>query len=145
MTDFFFFKIKPMKFIQTHLFLTMLFLASMNTSFSQLTKGAQIEFKEQTHNYGTVKYGSDGSYVFTFTNTGNAPLTISKCESSCGCTIPSWPKEPIAPGAKGEIKVVYDTKKSGAINKEVYIFSNAVNESKVSLRIKGNVMPKPSN
>jgi hypothetical protein len=70
-------------------------------------------------------------------------LIISKAQGSCGCTVPSWPKEPIAPGAKASITVKYDTKKAGAINKNVTITSNASNEPNKVIRIKGNVAPAP--
>ena len=61
-----------------------------------------------------------------------------------GCTVPSWPKEPIAPGATSQLKVKYDTKRPGSINKSVTIFSNAINEPTKVVRIKGSVLPKPA-
>ncbi|MDX2360214.1 MAG: DUF1573 domain-containing protein [Crocinitomicaceae bacterium] len=106
--------------------------------------GATIEFKKETHDYGTVEYGGNGQCSFEFTNTGNAPLIISQAKGSCGCTVPSWPKEPIAPGATAVITVKYDTKRPGAINKSVTITSNAVNAPTQVIRIKGNVSPKPA-
>jgi len=105
--------------------------------------GAQLKFDKDVHDYGTVKNGADGSCTFDFTNTGNAPLIISNAKGSCGCTVPSWPKEPVAPGATATITVKYDTKRPGAINKSVTITSNAVNEPTKVIRIKGNVLPKP--
>lgn len=116
-----------------------------NQVVAQVESGAKIDFKKETHDYGNVKYGADGSCTFEFTNTGNAPLIISNAKGSCGCTVPSWPKEPIAPGAKGTITVKYDTKRPGAINKSVTITSNAVNEPNKVIRIKGNVLPAPDN
>jgi hypothetical protein len=125
--------------------LVVLFVASvaMNTAVAQLETGAKIEFTKDTHDYGTVKYGADGTCTFEFKNTGNEPLIISTAKGSCGCTVPEWPKEPIAPGAKGTITVKYDTKRPGAINKSVTITSNAVNEPTKVIRIKGNVLPAP--
>ena len=77
------------------------------TSLAQ--KGPKIEFKEETINYGEVEKGKDdGIRVFEFTNTGDEPLLIKNAKSSCGCTVPEWPKDPIAPGAKGQIKVQYN-------------------------------------
>lgn len=105
--------------------------------------GAKIEFEKEVHDYGTIKNGADGTCTFDFKNTGNAPLIISNAKGSCGCTVPSWPKEPIAPGATATITVKYDTKRTGAINKSVTITSNAVNEPTKVIRIKGNVLPKP--
>jgi hypothetical protein len=125
--------------------LVVLFVASvaMNTAIAQIETGAKIEFSKDTHDYGTVKYGADGTCTFEFKNTGNEPLIISTAKGSCGCTVPEWPKEPIAPGAKGTISVKYDTKRPGAINKSVTITSNAVNEPTKVIRIKGNVLPAP--
>ena len=119
-------------------------LISFN-SFAQVESGAKIEFKKDTHDYGTVKYGGNGECTFEFTNTGDAPLIISNAKGSCGCTVPSWPKEPIAPGAKGVITVKYDTKRPGAIAKSVTITSNAINEPISTIRIKGMVGPAPTN
>lgn len=105
--------------------------------------GAKIDFKKDTHDYGEVKYGADGTCTFEFKNTGTAPLIISNAKGSCGCTVPEWTKEPILPGKTGVITVKYDTKRPGAINKSVTITSNAVNEPTKVLRIKGNVGAKP--
>ena len=105
--------------------------------------GAKITFKNTTHEYGEIYVGSDGSYAFEFTNTGNEPLILSKPRSSCGCTVPAWPKEPILPGETNEIKVTYNTRKAGPFNKTVTIFSNAKNKKSVVLRIKGKVIPQP--
>jgi hypothetical protein len=71
--------------------------------------------------YGTVAYGSDRVRKVKFTNTGNAPLVIASAHGSCGCTVPTWPKEEIAPGASSTIDINYDTNRPGAINKTVTI------------------------
>ncbi len=104
--------------------------------------GPEITFKNVMHDYGTIYVGSDGSYEFEFTNTGNEPLILSKPRSSCGCTVPTWPKEPILPGESNKIKVTYNTHKPGPFNKSVTIYSNA--NKTVILRIKGKVIPKPA-
>lgn len=106
--------------------------------------GAKIKFDKEVHDYGTIKNGADGACTFDFTNTGNQPLIISNAKGSCGCTVPSWPKEPVNPGQTATITVKYDTKRTGAINKSVTITSNAVNEPTKVVRIKGNVLPKPT-
>ena len=116
---------------------------SMNKASAQTEKGAKIEFAKETHDYGTIKNGADGTCSFEFKNTGNEPLIISMAKGSCGCTVPEWPKEPIAPGAKASIKVKYDTSRAGAINKNVTITSNAVNEPTKIIYIKGTVLPLP--
>lgn len=126
----------------------MLFVAAVATNSvmaQEVTQdGAQIKFEKEVHDYGTIKNGADGTCTFDFTNTGNQPLIISNAKGSCGCTVPSWPKEPINPGQTATITVKYDTKRTGAINKSVTITSNAVNEPTKVIRIKGNVLPKPT-
>lgn len=126
--------------------LVVMFVAVLgaNTAVAQeVTSGAQIEFEKDVHDYGTVDYAGNGQCTFEFKNTGNAPLIISNAKGSCGCTVPSWPKEPIAPGATASISVKYDTKRPGAINKSVTITSNAGNSPTKVVRIKGTVKPKP--
>ena len=111
-------------------------------SFAQT--GPRIEFKEETINYGEVEKGKDdGIRIFEFTNTGDQPLIITNAKSSCGCTVPEWSKEPIAPGGKGQIKVQYNMN-PGPISKTITIESNAVNKPNgmVPLRIKGTVIVK---
>ena len=104
----------------------------MNTVNAQIEKGAKIEFSKETHDYGNIKYGGEPYCNFEFKNTGDEPLIISNAKGSCGCTVPQWPKEEIAPGATGEIKVRYDTKRVGVINKSVTIQSNAMNADNVT-------------
>ncbi|MCB0553375.1 MAG: DUF1573 domain-containing protein [Phaeodactylibacter sp.] len=70
---------------------------------------AKIEFEETSFDFGEVKEGAIVEHSFSFTNTGKAPLLINNARSTCGCTIPDWPKEPIPPGEKGEISVRFDT------------------------------------
>jgi hypothetical protein len=103
--------------------------------------GPEIKFKTTSHDYGEIYLNGDGTYKFEFTNTGNEPLILSKPRSSCGCTVPSWPKEPILPGESSVIKVTYNTHKAGTFNKSVTVFSNS---KTVILRIKGKVVPKPA-
>ena len=131
------------------LFTMMMFFVAAVTTNSVLAQevsqdGAKIKFDKEVHDYGTIKNGADGTCTFDFTNTGNQPLIISNAKGSCGCTVPSWPKEPVNPGQTATITVKYDTKRTGAINKSVTITSNAVNEPTKVVRIKGNVLPKPT-
>ena len=102
--------------------------------------GPEIEFEKLVHDYGDVPYNGDGQCEFRFTNTGNEPLILQKPKSSCGCTVPSWPKEPILPGESDVITVTYRTTKVGAINKSITVTSNAKVNSTVVLRIKGKVL-----
>ena len=102
--------------------------------------GAGMVFVTETIDYGTVAYNSDGRREFLFTNNGNKPLIITNVQSTCGCTVPTYPKEPIAPGAKGVIGVKYDTSRAGqAFTKTVTLTTNAVEPSR-TLTIKGNVL-----
>lgn len=106
--------------------------------------GAKIEFKEETINYGDVYKGVDsGKRTFEFTNIGDVPLIIKDAKSSCGCTIPSFSKEPIAPGKTGIIEVQYNMN-PGPISKTITVESNAINKENgmVALRIKGTVLVK---
>jgi len=101
---------------------------------------AEITFESEVMDYGTIENGANGEREFKFKNTGKEPLIISQAQGSCGCTVPTWPKEPIKPGASASIKVTYDTKRTGNFEKTVTITSNAKNSPKV-IRIKGNVKP----
>ncbi len=103
----------------------------------------EISFEKTSHDYGTIVQGGDGTCEFKFTNTGKEPLILSKPQSSCGCTIPTWPQEPILPGKSEVIKVTYNTQNIGPINKSVTITSNA-KTSRIVLTIKGNVVAKPA-
>jgi len=111
---------------------------------AEITSGPQITIDKIVHDYGTIEQGANGECVFTVTNTGNEPLVISLCKGSCGCTVPTCPKEPIAAGASATITVRYDTKRVGPINKSVTITSNASNEPRKVVRIKGKINAKPT-
>ena len=104
---------------------------------------AEIEFEEEVHDFGQMKQHGDASTEFKFTNTGSEPLIISNAKGSCGCTVPTWPREPIAPGETATIKVKYDSKRVGPINKSVTITSNAENAPTKVIRIKGNISAAP--
>ncbi|HIP36873.1 MAG TPA: DUF1573 domain-containing protein [Crocinitomix sp.] len=119
-------------------------MAQDNGGAAVVTDGPQIKVDKDVHDYGTIEQGGDGTCTFTITNTGNQPLIISMCKGSCGCTVPTCPKEPIAPGASATITVKYDTKRVGPINKSVTITSNASNEPRKIVRIKGTVKAKPT-
>lgn len=113
------------------------FAASAQTS----KEGPEIRFDKMEHDYGTIKQDADGSCVFKFKNIGNEVLVISDVRKSCGCTTPTWSKEPILPGQTGEIKVGYNTANIGTFSKTITVISNAVNAN-VTLTIKGNVVAK---
>ena len=86
---------------------------------------AKLSFDALTYDFGTVREGAVIEHRFRFTNTGNVPLLISNARSTCGCTVPDWPREPIAPGAQGEIPVRFDTKnKTAGQRKPIMITAN---------------------
>ncbi|MBX7180714.1 MAG: DUF1573 domain-containing protein [Bacteroidia bacterium] len=103
----------------------------------------EITFEKEVHDYGNIKQGADGGCEFRFKNTGKEPLIISNARGSCGCTVPQWPKDPIKPGETGVLKVNYDTKRVGPINKTVTVTSNAKTATK-TVRIAGNVEAVPT-
>jgi hypothetical protein len=103
----------------------------------------EITFEKLVHDYGTVAYGGDGVCTFKFSNTGKEPLILQQPQSSCGCTVPTWPKEPVLPGESNEIQVTYNTRKVGPINKTVTVRSNAKTNT-VVLRITGKVEQDPN-
>ncbi len=85
-----------------------------------------IEFETTRHHFGVIESGEKVSHSFKFINSGNAPLVISSAKATCGCTVPSYTKEPIQPGEKGSIEVTFDSSgKSGMESKNVTIISNA--------------------
>lgn len=116
----------------------MLFVGLLSLGIYAQDATAKIEFKSETIDYGEIAKDSDGIRVFEFTNTGTVPLVISDVKSSCGCTIPKKPEEPIMPGKTGEIQVKYDTRRVGPIRKAITVTSNADTPTKV-LKIKGTV------
>ena len=124
-----------------------LLLFAAVVGFSSMSFGqAKIEFtaKENTIDYGTVtKEADNGMRTFEFKNSGNAPLVITNVQSTCGCTVPSFSKEPILPGKTGKIDVKYNMA-PGPIRKTITVESNAANYEggKIPLKIKGEVIIK---
>ncbi len=111
---------------------------------SYAQSGPKIEFKAEnnTIDYGTVVKGVDtGVRTFEFTNTGDAPLLITNARSSCGCTVPQPPKEPIMPGGSDKIEVRYNMN-PGTISRTITVETNATNveNGTVQLYIKGKVV-----
>lgn len=101
-----------------------------------------ITFNKLVHDYGAINVNGNGDCEFEFTNTGKEPLVLTNVRSSCGCTVPSWPREPVLPGKTGVINVRYNTSRAGMINKTVSVYSNASN-SPITLQIKGSVVAPP--
>lgn len=102
-----------------------------------------VSFAETEFDFGTVDAGEIVSHEFEFTNTGSEPLIISNAKGSCGCTVPKWPKDPIAPGASGKIMVEFNSKgKKNKQNKKVTITANT-EPAQTFLYVKGDVTPEP--
>lgn len=128
-------------FIPAMLFAACIAIGQTSTSTTgNSTDAAEITFKNLTYDFGTVANGSKATYEFEFTNTGTSPLIISEVKSPCGCTTPSWPKEPLVASASGVIEVAYDTKRTGLATKKVTVMSNA-NTPTVVLTFTINVLP----
>jgi len=103
-------------------------------------EGAGMLFENETIDYGTLPHNADGKREFVFVNNGNKPLIITNATGSCGCTVPTFPKEPIAPGAKAIIGVKYATDRVGAFTKTVTVTSNAEGQASKILTIKGTIL-----
>jgi hypothetical protein len=98
-----------------------------------------MSFDKTTHDFGKIKITDNVSVDFIIKNTGKAPLFLSEPRSTCGCTVASYPKEPIMPGQSSKITVTFEPEKEGPFTKQVTIFSNAEN-SPVTLVIKGEII-----
>ena len=103
-----------------------------------------VKFAESEYDFGKVKEGEKVVHVYKFTNTGKEPLIINSAKGSCGCTVPEWPKDPVAPGATGEIKVEFNSKgKVGQQSKTVTIMANT-DPNPSQIIIKGVVEKDPN-
>jgi hypothetical protein len=103
--------------------------------------GAQsvISFTAEKHDFGTIPQGTPVTHTFSFTNTGKEPLFIKNAAGSCGCTVPEYTQEAIAPGAKGNVKVTFNAAALGPINKTVTITTNSATTPVIVLNIGGEV------
>ena len=100
-----------------------------------------MSFEKSEHDFGTIEQGTPQETLFKFTNTGNAPLIITDAKSSCGCTVPNPPKDPIAPGESGELKVNFNGSGQNQVTKTITVTANTEKGSEI-LRIKAFVNPK---
>lgn len=132
-----------MKYLASFLLIT-LSLVGFAQETAQLS-GPQITFAEKSFDFGEINQGDRVEHVFEFENTGTEPLVLSDVRTTCGCTAPQWPREPVAPGAKASIKVVFNSVgKMGMQNKVVTVMSNAVNNP-ARVKIVANVLQKSPN
>jgi len=113
--------------------------ATTTKAITPAPDGAGMVFETETIDYGTIPHNADGKREFVFTNNGTKPLIIESAQGSCGCTVPTKPEGPIAPGAKATIGVKYATDRVGAFTKTVTIKSNAAGQETKVLTIKGTV------
>lgn len=104
----------------------------------------EIKFESTVYDYGKIENGADGMCTFKFKNIGKEPLRLTNVRSSCGCTVPKYSQDLVLPGKSGTIQVKYDTKRTGVINKQITVTSNA-KTSTVILSIKGEVNAPPVN
>jgi hypothetical protein len=114
---------------------------TIHSTSSSVSEGkSEILFREYQHDFGKVSEGEKISYVFTFDNKGTENLTIFSATTTCGCTVPSYDKKPIPPGASGNLEVVFDTsERSGIQTKTITVKSNATT-SVVLLKITAEVV-----
>lgn len=104
-----------------------------------------MKFDTVVQDFGTITQGESVTKVFKFTNTGEADLIITSARGTCGCTVPTFPRKPIAPGGKGEIEVVFNSEnKAGTQHKNVYIIANTP-EAKNTITIRGKVLTPANN
>jgi hypothetical protein len=118
-----------------------LFIAAI-VSVNAQTSGPVMTFETTTVDYGKIEKGSDRVRNFKFTNTGNEPLIIKSAKGSCGCTVPTYPKEPVMPGESANIEVNYDTNREGQFTKTVTLTTNETTDTH-TLTIKGEVKTAP--
>jgi len=114
--------------------------ASQETTTPPNPNAAKIDIKEETYSFGEIPEGPQVTHEFKLVNNGKEPLILSNVRASCGCTTPSWPKEPILPGKESAILVTYNTQgRVGAFTKSITITSNSDTPNKV-IYIKGDVI-----
>lgn len=117
-------------------------LISLSTNFlsaqDDAVKGPVMTFESMIVDYGDIVQNSEPLRVLKFTNTGTEPLVVSNARGSCGCTVPTWPKQPIMPGESSQLEIRYDTKRLGNINKTVTITTNEGGEAHV-IKVVGKI------
>lgn len=104
---------------------------------------ARLTFEETTFDFGLIEPAAQVEHTYNFVNTGRAPLLISDARSTCGCTVPDWPRQPINPGESGSIRVRFDaTDRVGRQHKPIVITANTY-PATTELYLTGEVMPSP--
>lgn len=137
---------KYMKSLKRLMITVVAAIAAIASSVSVSAQAPAIEFAERSHDFGTVQEKNGPvSHTFRFTNTGDAPLVIISAKTSCGCTRPTFPKQPVKPGESSEITVTYNPEgRPGEFDKTITVRTNVKGKGrKVTLRLLGTVVPRP--
>ena len=113
-------------------------IATVALLFSFSLLAPAFTFDKKLHDFGKIPQGEPVKCTFTFTNTGDGPIILTDVKPSCGCTTPLWPKEPIMPGQKAEIKAEFNAAADGVFDKTITVHSN-VDGPAIELKLKGNV------
>ena len=115
---------------------------AQENSVEQTASGPVMTFEEEDYDFGDIFQGDKVEHTFAFENTGTEPLIITNVQVTCGCTATKWPRDPIAPGQKSEITILFNSAgKMGRQNKVITIVSNAANPTN-RVKIVTNVLPK---
>lgn len=122
--------------------LACLFVGTVAFAQAELNLGSKINFSKTEHNFGQQPVGKPVSYEFEFTNAGTKPLVLTDVKASCGCTTPSWTKEPVMPGQKGSIKAQYNMAREGNFRKSVTV--KTADGETITLYISGDAF-QPAN
>lgn len=132
------------KYLMSFLLVATVFFAVAQEETEPIS-GAKISFTENSFDFGDIVMGDKVEHVFEFENVGNEPLILSDVRTTCGCTAPEWPREPINPGTAASIKVVFNSAgKMGIQNKVITVMSNAVNNP-ARVKIVTNVLKEKPN
>ena len=119
--------------------LSVLFLATQVYAQQELNLGSKINFTKSEHNFGQLPVGKPVTYEFEFVNAGSKPLVLTDVKASCGCTTPSWTKEPVMPGQKGTVKAQYNMAREGSFRKSITV--TTADSETITLYISGEATP----
>ncbi len=122
----------------TRLLLLLTILICTACDHTVVSNNASVKFSKDEHDFKHLEFKAEINYSFLFENQGEVPLLIQHVKTSCGCTVPEWPKKPIKPGEKGEIKIEYNTSHPGRFRKTISVFYNG-EKSPIQLVVKGAV------
>ncbi len=135
---------KKLMFIVLALAASQVTFGQSNEARSGKGEGALLTWEKTFYDFGEITQGEKVEYTFRFSNTGTEPLIITNVTTQCGCTAPrGWPRDPVAPGERGEITLVFDSSgKFGRINKVATVVSNASNRAGAQLLLSGSILEK---